>query len=73
MYDVVLYAFNPFRGKLCINKDILIFAPAGPLIRFFLKECDALPHSDKEKNGKECQEIKFYVDIVIFAFTVMTL
>jgi len=24
-------------------------------------------------NGKECEEIKFYVDIVIFAFIVMTL
>jgi len=26
----------------------------------------------KKTNGKEC-EIKFYVDIVIFAFTLMTL
>ena len=38
LYDVVLYAFNPFKGRgmveLCINKDVLIFASAGPLIRF---------------------------------------
>jgi hypothetical protein len=39
----------------------------GPL------ECDALPHSDKNKNGEACEVIKFYVDIVIFALTVMTL
>ena len=45
----------PLGGEFCINKDVLIFASAGPLIWFFLNnnklECDTLTHR-KKKNGK---------------------
>ena len=62
--------------ELYINKDEFIFTSAGPLIWFFLNndklECDVLPHR-KNKNGKECEESKCNVNIVIFVFTVMTL
>jgi hypothetical protein len=64
LYDVVLYAFNPFKGRgmgeLCINKDVLIVASAGPLIWFFLNnnklECDALPHR-KYQIGKSVKRL----------------